>query len=106
MEGPKAILLICDGMADRPVAQLGAKTPLEAANNPNMNAMALQGICGVIDPIAPGIRAGSDTSHLAILGFDPFKVYTGREPVRGSGHRHGCSAQGQHRVSMQLLDCQ
>ncbi|MHB0912061.1 MAG: 2,3-bisphosphoglycerate-independent phosphoglycerate mutase [Armatimonadota bacterium] len=85
MEGPKAILLICDGMADRPVPQLGARTPLEAANNVNMNTLALAGECGAMDPIAPGIRAGSDTSHLSILGYDPFTTYTGRGPFEAAG---------------------
>jgi 2,3-bisphosphoglycerate-independent phosphoglycerate mutase len=47
--------------------------------------MAQQGECGVMDPIAPGIRAGSDTSHLAILGYDPFKAYTGRGPFEAAG---------------------
>src|SRR5215208_1604418 len=85
MDGVKAILLICDGMGDRPVPSLGARTPLEAANNVNMNTMALQGENGLMDPIAPGIRAGSDTSHLAILGYDPYKVYTGRGPFEAAG---------------------
>ena len=85
MEGLKAILLICDGMADRPVPALGARTPLEAAKNINMNTLALQGICGIMDPIAPGIRAGSDTSHLSILGYDPYKAYTGRGPFEAAG---------------------
>ena len=85
MEGLKAILLICDGMADRPVPQLGARTPLEAANNVNMNTLALQGVCGIMDPIGPGIRAGSDTSHLSLLGYDPYKAYTGRGPFEAAG---------------------
>jgi len=85
MEGLKAILLIGDGMADRPVPKLGARTPLEAADNDNMNTLALQGECGLMDPIAPGIRAGSDTSHLAILGYDPFTTYTGRGPFEAAG---------------------
>ena len=85
MEGLKAILLICDGMGDRPVPELGARTPLEAANNVNMNTFALQGECGIMDPIAPGIRAGSDTSHLSILGYDPYKAYTGRGPFEAAG---------------------
>lgn len=85
MEGLKAILIVCDGMADRPVPQLGARTPLEAANNVNMNTLALQGECGLMDPIAPGVRAGSDTSHLAILGYDPYSVYTGRGPFEAAG---------------------
>ena len=85
MQGLKAILLICDGMGDRPVPELGARTPLEAANNVNMNTLALQGICGIMDPIAPGIRAGSDTSHIAILGYDPYQAYTGRGPFEAAG---------------------
>ena len=85
MDGVKAILLICDGMADRPVPELGARTPLEASNNVNMNTLALQGECGLMDPIAPGVRAGSDTSHLAILGYDPYKAYTGRGPFEAAG---------------------
>lgn len=85
MEGQKGIILICDGLADRPVHELSGKTPLEAANNVNMNTLALEGECGVMDPIAPGIRAGSDTSHLAILGYDPFKTYTGRGPFEAAG---------------------
>ena len=85
MQGLKAILLICDGMGDRPVPELGARTPLEAANNINMNTLALQGECGIMDPIAPGIRPGSDTSHLSILGYDPYKAYTGRGPFEAAG---------------------
>lgn len=85
MEGQKAVLLICDGMADRPVPQLGARTPLEAADNVNMNTLALQSECGLMDPIAVGIRAGSDTSHLAILGYDPYTAYTGRGPFEAAG---------------------
>jgi 2,3-bisphosphoglycerate-independent phosphoglycerate mutase len=50
-----------------------------------MNTLALQGENGLMDPIAAGIRAGSDTSHLAILGYDPFTVYTGRGPFEAAG---------------------
>lgn len=85
MSDVKAIVLICDGMGDRPCPELGGKTPLEAANNVNMNAFAAQGENGSMDPIAPGIRAGSDTSHLSILGYDPFKAYTGRGPFEAAG---------------------
>jgi 2,3-bisphosphoglycerate-independent phosphoglycerate mutase len=72
-------------MADRPVAELESRTPLEAADHMNMDTLALQGECGPMDPIAPGIRAGSDTSHLAILGYDPYKCYTGRGPFEAAG---------------------
>lgn len=81
----KAVLLIGDGLADRPVDALDGRTPLEAAETPVLDRIAAEGECGQMDPIAPGIRAGSDTSHLAILGYDPFKVYTGRGPFEALG---------------------
>ncbi|HPT96750.1 MAG TPA: 2,3-bisphosphoglycerate-independent phosphoglycerate mutase [Armatimonadota bacterium] len=81
----RAILLIGDGMADRPVASLGGRTPLEAADTPNMNRLAREGESGLMDPIRPGIRVGSDTGHLAILGYDPYKIYTGRGPFEAAG---------------------
>ncbi|MEN6329719.1 MAG: 2,3-bisphosphoglycerate-independent phosphoglycerate mutase [Methanobacteriaceae archaeon] len=81
----KAIVMIIDGMADRPLEELGGKTPLEVAETPNMDQMAKMGINGIMDPIKPGIRPGSDTSHLSILGYDPYQVYTGRGPFEAAG---------------------
>jgi 2,3-bisphosphoglycerate-independent phosphoglycerate mutase len=81
----KALLLIGDGMGDRPIAELGHRTPLEAAHTPCMDRLAREGECGLMDPIAPGIRAGSDTAHLALLGYDPYQVYTGRGPFEALG---------------------
>jgi 2,3-bisphosphoglycerate-independent phosphoglycerate mutase len=81
----KALLLIGDGMGDRPIAELGHRTPLEAAYTPCMDRLAREGECGLMDPIAPGIRAGSDTAHLALLGYDPYQVYTGRGPFEALG---------------------
>lgn len=77
--------MIIDGMADRPLKDLGYKTPLEAARTPNMDKLAEIGITGIMDPISPGIRAGSDTSHISILGYDPYEVYTGRGPFEAAG---------------------
>ena len=77
--------MIIDGMGDRPIKDLGYKTPLEAANTPNMDKLAEMGINGIMDPIRPGIRAGSDTSHISILGYDPYEVYTGRGPFEAAG---------------------
>lgn len=77
--------MIIDGMADRPLKELGDKTPLESAETPNMDRMAELGVNGIMDPIKPGIRAGSDTSHLSILGYDPYTVYTGRGPFEAAG---------------------
>ena len=85
MANPKAVLLIADGLSDRPIKELGDRTPLEAAERPNMNRLASESVCGLMDPIAPGVRPGSDTAHLAILGYDPYKYYTGRGPFEAAG---------------------
>ena len=81
----KGMILVMDGMGDRPIKELKNKTPLQAANTPNMDKMAKDGITGIMDSIAPGIRPGSDTAHLSILGYDPYEVYTGRGPFEASG---------------------
>lgn len=77
--------MIMDGMADRPLEDLGFKTPLEGADTPNMDKLAETGICGIMDTIKPGIRPGSDTAHISILGYDPYVVYTGRGPFEAAG---------------------
>lgn len=85
MTASKILLLILDGVGDRPCACLGGKTPLEAATIPNLDRLAQEGICGIMDPVAPGIRAGSDTSHLSLLGYTPQIYYTGRGPLEAAG---------------------
>jgi 2,3-bisphosphoglycerate-independent phosphoglycerate mutase len=85
MEQLKILLFIFDGLGDRPVTELGHKTPLEAAPKPALDWFASNGVNGLLDPIAPGVRPGSDTSHLALLGYDPFEVYTGRGPFEAAG---------------------
>lgn len=74
-----------DGLGDRPLKDLNNKTPLQVANTPNMDKMAEKGINGLMDSIRPGIIPGSDTAHISILGYDPYKVYTGRGPFEASG---------------------
>jgi 2,3-bisphosphoglycerate-independent phosphoglycerate mutase len=79
------LLLIGDGLGDRAVPDLGGRTPLEAAHTPTLDALAAEGESGLMDPIAAGIRGGSDTGHLAILGYDPYKYYPGRGPFEALG---------------------
>jgi 2,3-bisphosphoglycerate-independent phosphoglycerate mutase len=83
--GDRIMIVICDGLGDRPVKALGGATPLESAARLNMNHFAKEGACGIMDIIAPGVRPGSDTAHLALLGFNPYKVYTGRGPFEAMG---------------------
>ncbi|MGY4706581.1 2,3-bisphosphoglycerate-independent phosphoglycerate mutase [Candidatus Bipolaricaulota sp. J31] len=80
----KAILIIADGLGGRPT-DWGNATCLERASTPNIDALAQEGACGIMDPIRPGVRPGSDTSHLSIFGYDPYEVYTGRGAFEALG---------------------
>ncbi|GAB4164023.1 MAG: 2,3-bisphosphoglycerate-independent phosphoglycerate mutase [Planctomycetota bacterium] len=82
---PKAILVVCDGLGDRPVPELGFKTPLEAASTEALDTLAYRGAIGLMNTIGVGIRPGSDTAHLALLGCDPKIYYSGRGPIEAAG---------------------
>jgi 2,3-bisphosphoglycerate-independent phosphoglycerate mutase len=77
----KYIVLLGDGMADEPLAELGGKTPLEYAKTPNMDRMTREGGCGMLSTIPDGFEAGSDIANMSILGYAPEKYYTGRGPL-------------------------
>jgi len=81
----RAVLVIADGMADRPLNELDWKTPLEAAHKPSLNQIAKTGVCGIMDPISPGLPPGSDTATLALLGYNALKVYSGRGAFEAIG---------------------
>jgi 2,3-bisphosphoglycerate-independent phosphoglycerate mutase len=81
----KLLFVVLDGLGDRPIPELGGKTPLEYANTPNMDKLASLGMNGLLHVIGPGITPGSDTAHLALFGVDPFKYYTGRGPFEAAG---------------------
>ncbi len=85
LEAKRAIVIIMDGVGDRPIKELGWRTPLQVARKPNLDRVAELGATGLYDPIAPGIRPGTDTGHLAIFGYDPFKYYPGRGPLEAIG---------------------
>jgi 2,3-bisphosphoglycerate-independent phosphoglycerate mutase len=85
MTAGRVLLLVLDGISDRPCPELGGKTPLEAAETPVLDRLAREGICGIMDPIGPGIRPGSDTAHLSLLGYPPDRYYTGRGPLEAEG---------------------
>ncbi len=81
----KILLVICDGLGDRPSAALGGKTPLQAASKPGIDRIAASAMHGLLYTIAPGVTPGSDTSHLSLLGYDPLGIYTGRGPFEAAG---------------------
>ena len=80
----KYVVLVPDGCADEPVAVLGGKTPLEAAELPNLQALAARSEVGRAAVIPEGLPPGSDVGNLAILGYDPEVFHTGRAPIEAA----------------------
>jgi len=71
----KVILVLIDGVGDLRIPEFGGKTSLEYASTPTMDIVAKTGIAGLHDPVGAGYACGSDTSHMSIFGYDPFKYY-------------------------------
>ncbi len=80
----KYLVVLCDGMADRPCDALGGKTPMEAARKPAMDALAETAEVGMCKTVADGLKPGSDVANLSVLGYDPKVCYTGRSPLEAA----------------------
>ena len=74
----KYIIILGDGMADEPIASIGNKTPLQAAETPHIDKLAKMGRCGMLDTIPAGFAPGSEIANLSVLGYDLSQVYEGR----------------------------
>jgi len=77
----KYVIILGDGMADRPIEELNGKTPLEYAKTPMMDKLAQKGELGLVHTIPEGMKPGSDTANLSVLGYNPKKYYSGRSPL-------------------------
>ena len=77
----KYVVVLGDGMADRPIDELGGMTPLEYAKTPMMDELAAVSEIGLVQTIPEGMKPGSDTANLAVLGYNPRDYYTGRSPL-------------------------
>ncbi|MBT0664461.1 cofactor-independent phosphoglycerate mutase [Geobacter pelophilus] len=80
----KHIVLLGDGMSDEKLPQLGNKTPLQAANTPNMDFMARRGKLGTARTVPPGFSPGSDVANLSVFGYNPQTCYSGRSPLEAA----------------------
>ena len=80
----KHIILLCDGMADRPFDGLDGHTPMELAHKPAMDALARKSEVGLVKTVQDGMKPGSDVANLAVLGYDAREVYTGRSPLEAA----------------------
>lgn len=81
MRKKQGILIISDGLGDRPVKALDGLTPLEYANTPNLDRLAREGSTGNVYPISPGVPVGTDVGHMEIFGCDSNQYYPGRGPL-------------------------
>lgn len=77
----KYVVLLCDGMADYPLEELGGETPMSRSVTPNMDMLAQDSVIGLVKTVADGMKPGSDVANLSVLGYDPAVCYTGRSPL-------------------------
>lgn len=77
----KYIVILGDGMADKPIAELENRTPLAYANTPKMDELAAKSEIGMVHTVPDGMSPGSDTANLSVLGYNPRKYYSGRSPL-------------------------
>jgi 2,3-bisphosphoglycerate-independent phosphoglycerate mutase len=83
----KYAIIIPDGAADQPLAQLGGRTPIEAAATPHMDELARLGTQGLAHTIPPGFESGSDVAIMCLLGYAPATYHTGRAPLEAAAQR-------------------
>ena len=81
----KYITVLADGMADLPLDELDGRTPLEAADVPNINGISGSSLTGIAYTIPEGMEPGSDVANLSVLGYDPGSYYAGRSGIEAAG---------------------
>ena len=77
----KYVLILGDGMADYPIEELGGRTPIEAAETPFLDMLAEKSEQGLAKTVPDGMKPGSDTANLSVMGYDPAVYYSGRSPL-------------------------
>ncbi|MFQ5574129.1 MAG: alkaline phosphatase family protein [Terriglobia bacterium] len=77
----KVLYIILDGLSDLPCGELGSKTPLEAADTPQLDGLAADGKTGLLNPVGKEVAPESDVAVICLLGYDAKKHYTGRGPL-------------------------
>lgn len=77
----KYVIVLEDGMADESLEALGGKTPLAFAKTPNLDKLSKMSEIGMVHTIPEGMKPGSDTANLSVMGYDPKIYYSGRSPL-------------------------
>lgn len=81
MKNKKYVIILGDGMADEPIESLGNQTILEYAHTPELDRLSKRSELGMVHTIPAGMKPGSDTANLSVLGYDPAVYYSGRSPL-------------------------
>ena len=81
MSDRKYVVVLGDGMADEPIGELDGKTPLEYADTPALDRLSKCSEIGMVYTIPEGMKPGSDTANLSVLGYNPKEYYSGRSPL-------------------------
>ena len=101
----KFCIIVPDGMADAPVAELDGRTPLEVAETPNMDRLAREGRLGTVRNVPEGLRPDSDVALLSVMGYDPREHPSGRAPIEALGMGMDLSARRAYfRCNLVTLD--
>ena len=77
----KYVIVLGDGMADEPIEAIGNTTPLEHADTPTLDKLAKKAEIGTVNNVPKGMKPGSDTANLSVMGYNPEIYYTGRSPL-------------------------
>lgn len=80
----KYLVLLLDGMADYPCAELGGLTPMQKANKHNIDRLCKQAEIGLVKTVPDNFKPGSDVANLSAMGFNPIDCYTGRSPLEAA----------------------
>ena len=80
----KYAIVVMDGAADEPLAELGGRTVLEKAHIPNTDSISREGRQGLVRTVPAGFSPGSDVALMSVMGYDPVKYYTGRAPLEAA----------------------
>ena len=74
----KYIVILIDGAADEPIAELGNRTVLQAALKPNIDALCRNSAVGMLKTVPDSLHPGSEVANMTIMGYETEKLYQGR----------------------------